>query len=115
MLSTNVDQLANNTVKVIYALLDPLLEALAADKFDDEAFVAVDEQHQRVPQLQRQCGKWRCCLLVDYFPPWNAWLSVFGLGNLPGGIPPDEPHERLQPHRWVFGSSPGGPIYSGLF
>jgi len=47
-LSTNVDQLANNTVKVIYALLDPLLEALAADKIDDEAFMPVDEEHERV-------------------------------------------------------------------
>jgi len=44
-LSTNVDQLANNTVKVIYALLDPLLEALAADKFDDKALMPIAEQH----------------------------------------------------------------------
>src|SRR5437773_2692677 len=45
-------------------------------------------KHQRVPQLQRQCGKWRFCLLVDYFAPCKAWLRVFRLGNLPGGIPP---------------------------
>jgi hypothetical protein len=77
MLSTNVDQLANNTVKVIYALLDPLLEALATAKFGDEAFVAVDEQHQRVPQLQRQCGKWRFCLLGRLLCSIEAWLRVF--------------------------------------
>ncbi|PYL56204.1 MAG: hypothetical protein DMF30_10575, partial [Verrucomicrobia bacterium] len=37
-----------NTVEVIYALLDPLLEALATDKFDNEAFLPVDRQQQRV-------------------------------------------------------------------
>jgi hypothetical protein len=47
MLSTNVDQLANNTVKVIYALLDPLLEALATDKFDNEAFLSIDRRQQK--------------------------------------------------------------------
>ena len=29
-----------NTVEVIYALLDPLLEALKTDNFDDEAFLS---------------------------------------------------------------------------
>ena len=29
-----------NTVEVIQTLLDPLLEALATDNFDDEAFLA---------------------------------------------------------------------------
>ena len=37
-----------NTVEVIYALLDPLLEALKTDNFDEEAFRPVDEQQQRV-------------------------------------------------------------------
>jgi hypothetical protein len=114
-LSTNVDQLANNTVKVIYALLDPLLEALATDKFGDEAFMPVDEQHQRVLGYNENVVNGAFASWPDYLAPWKAWLRVFGLGNLPGGIPPDEPHERLQLPRWLFRSPPGGPIYSGLF
>ena len=98
-LSNNVDQLAKNTVKVIYALLDPLPEALAADKFDDEAFMPVDEQHQSVLNYNDNVVNGAFVCWADYFAPWKAWLRVFGLGNLPGGIPPNEQHERLQPHR----------------
>jgi tetracycline 7-halogenase / FADH2 O2-dependent halogenase len=80
MLSTNVDQLANNTVKVIYALLDPLLEALATDKFDNEAFLSIDRRQQKI--LDYNDDLVNCAFISwDDFDLWNAWLRVFGLGT----------------------------------
>ena len=80
MLSTNVDQLANNTVKVIYALLDPLLEALATDKFDKEAFLSIDRRQQKI--LDYNDYLVNCAFISwDDFDLWNAWLRVFGLGT----------------------------------
>ena len=69
-----------NTVEIIYALLDPLLEALKTDHFDDEAFVAVDRQQQRI--LDYNDDLVNCSFISwDDFDLWNAWLRVFGLGT----------------------------------
>jgi FADH2 O2-dependent halogenase len=69
-----------NTVEIIYALLDPLLEALATDKFDDEAFLPVDRQQQKV--LNYNDDLVNCAFISwDDFDLWNAWLRVFGLGT----------------------------------
>ena len=69
-----------NTVEVIHGLLDPLLEALATDKFDDEAFIPVDQQQQRVLNYNDDLVN---CAFISWadFDLWNAWLRVFGLGT----------------------------------
>jgi FADH2 O2-dependent halogenase len=69
-----------NTVEIIQALLDPLLEALKTDNFDDEAFRAVDKQQQKV--LDYNDDLVNCSFISwDDFDLWNAWLRVFGLGT----------------------------------
>jgi FADH2 O2-dependent halogenase len=69
-----------NTVEIIYALLEPLLEALATDNFDKEAFLAVDRQQQKV--LNYNDDLVNCAFISwDDFDLWNAWLRVFGLGT----------------------------------
>ena len=69
-----------NTVEIIYALLDPLLEALKTDNFDDEAFIPVDQQQQRI--LDYNDNLVNCSFISwDDFDLWNAWLRVFGLGT----------------------------------
>jgi FADH2 O2-dependent halogenase len=69
-----------NTVEVIYALLDPLLNALASDKFDDQAFAEVDRLQQRVLDYNDRLVN---CAFISWadFDLWNAWLRVFGLGT----------------------------------
>jgi FADH2 O2-dependent halogenase len=69
-----------NTVEVIQTLLDPLLEALATDNFDDEAFLPVEEQQQRVLNYNDDLVN---CAFISWadFDLWNAWLRVFGLGT----------------------------------
>ncbi len=69
-----------NTVEVIYALLDPLLEALKTDNFDDEAFRHVDQQQQRVLDYNDDLVNGSFISWTD-FDLWNAWLRVFGLGT----------------------------------
>jgi FADH2 O2-dependent halogenase len=69
-----------NTVEVIQTLLDPLLDALATDNFDDEAFLPVEEQQQRVLNYNDDLVN---CAFISWadFDLWNAWLRVFGLGT----------------------------------
>jgi tetracycline 7-halogenase / FADH2 O2-dependent halogenase len=69
-----------NTVEVIYALLDPLLNALATDKFDEEAFAHVDRIQQRVLDYNDKLVN---CAFISWadFDLWNAWLRVFGVGT----------------------------------
>jgi tetracycline 7-halogenase / FADH2 O2-dependent halogenase len=69
-----------NTVEVIQTLLDPLLEALATDNFNDEAFLPVDQQQQRVLNYNDDLVN---CAFISWadFDLWNAWLRVFGLGT----------------------------------
>ncbi len=69
-----------NTVEIIYALLEPLMEALATNNFDDEAFLCVDRQQQKV--LNYNDDLVNCAFISwDDFDLWNAWLRVFSLGT----------------------------------
>jgi len=69
-----------NTVEIIQALLDPLLEALKTDNFDDDAFLPVDRQQQKVLNYNDDLVN---CSFISWadFDLWNAWLRVFGLGT----------------------------------
>lgn len=69
-----------NTVEIIQALVDPLLEALRTDDFDDAAFQPVDEQQQRVLDYNDDLVN-GAFISWDDFDLWNAWLRVFGLGT----------------------------------
>ena len=69
-----------NTVEIIDALLEPLLEALATDKFDNEAFLSIDRRQQKI--LDYNDDLVNCAFISwDDFDLWNAWLRVFGLGT----------------------------------
>jgi FADH2 O2-dependent halogenase len=69
-----------NTVEIIQALVDPLLEALNTDNFGDENFRHIDEQQQKV--LNYNDDLVNCSFISwDDFDLWNAWLRVFGLGT----------------------------------
>jgi FADH2 O2-dependent halogenase len=69
-----------NTVEVISALLDPLLEALKTDNFDEEPFQSIDAQQQLVLDYNDNLVN---CSFISWtdFDLWNAWLRVFGLGT----------------------------------
>ncbi len=69
-----------NTVEVISALLDPLLEALTTDNFDEESFRSIDAQQQLVLDYNDDLVN---CSFISWndFDLWNAWLRVFGLGT----------------------------------
>ena len=69
-----------NTVEVIYGLIDPLLQALATDNFDEEAFVHIDRLQQRVLDYNDRLVN---CAFISWadFDLWNAWLRVFGIGT----------------------------------
>ena len=69
-----------NTVEVIYALLDPLLNALATDNFDEEAFLPVDQEQQRILDYNDSLVNGAFISWGD-FDLWNAWLRVFALGT----------------------------------
>ena len=69
-----------NTVEVIYQLLDPLLEALANDDFDEEAFRSVDREQQRILDYNDDLVN-GAFISWENFDLWNAWLRVFGLGT----------------------------------
>jgi tetracycline 7-halogenase / FADH2 O2-dependent halogenase len=69
-----------NTVEVISELLDPLLEALKTDNFDEEPFRSIDAQQQLVLDYNDNLVN---CSFISWndFALWNAWLRVFGLGT----------------------------------
>lgn len=69
-----------NTVEIIYALLDPLLEALKTDNFREEPFWPVDKQQQLVLDYNDDLVNGSFVSWND-FDLWNAWLRVFGLGT----------------------------------
>jgi len=69
-----------NTVEIIYALLDPLIEALKTDNFDEEPFRPVDKQQQLVLDYNDDLVNGSFISWND-FDLWNAWLRVFGLGT----------------------------------
>jgi len=69
-----------NTVEVTYSLLDPLLNALATDNFDEAAFAGINELQQRVLDYNDRLVN---CAFISWedFDLWNAWLRVFGIGT----------------------------------
>lgn len=69
-----------NTVEVIDALLDPLLEALKTDNFDEEPFRSIDAQQQLILDYNDDLVNGSFISWAD-FDLWNAWLRVFGLGT----------------------------------
>lgn len=70
-----------NTVEVIHALLDPLLEALATDDFDDERFAHIEPLQQRVLDYNDRLVNGAFISWAD-FDLWNAWLRVWALGTV---------------------------------
>ena len=69
-----------NTVEIIDALLDPLLEALRTDNFDEEPFRPIDTQQQLILDYNDDLVN-GSFISWDDFDLWNAWLRVFGLGT----------------------------------
>ncbi len=69
-----------NTVEIIDALLDPLLDALKTDNFDEEPFRAIDAQQQLILDYNDNLVN-GSFISWDDFDLWNAWLRVFGLGT----------------------------------
>ncbi len=70
-----------NTIEVIHALLDPLLDALAEDDFDESRFAHIEPLQQRVLDYNDRLVNGAFISWAD-FDLWNAWLRVWGLGTL---------------------------------
>jgi tetracycline 7-halogenase / FADH2 O2-dependent halogenase len=70
-----------NTLEVISALLDPLLEAVTTDNFDEQAFAHIERLQQRVLDYNDQLVNAAFVSWAD-FDLWNAWLRVWGLGTI---------------------------------
>jgi len=70
-----------NTVEVIHALLDPLMNALAEDDFDEARFAHIEPLQQRVLDYNDRLVNGAFIAWAD-FDLWNAWLRVWGLGTL---------------------------------
>ena len=70
-----------NTLEVIGALLNPLLEALACDDFNQERFGHIEGLQQRVLDYNDNLVNGAYISWED-FDLWNAWLRVWGLGTL---------------------------------
>ncbi|MEO7167535.1 MAG: tryptophan 7-halogenase [Chthoniobacterales bacterium] len=70
-----------NTLEVIHALLDPLLNALAEDDFDQDRFAHIEPLQQRVLDYNDRLVNGAFISWAD-FDLWNAWLRVWGLGTL---------------------------------
>jgi FADH2 O2-dependent halogenase len=70
-----------NTTEVIAALVDPLLEALATDDFDQDAFLPIHRQQQRALSYNDQLVNGAFIAWSD-FDLWNAWLRVWALGTV---------------------------------
>lgn len=70
-----------NTIEVIHALLDPLLNALAEDDFDEARFAHLESLQQRVLDYNDRLVNGAFISWAD-FDLWNAWLRVWGLGTL---------------------------------
>ena len=70
-----------NTIEVIHALLDPLMNALAEDDFDEARFAHIESLQQRVLDYNDRLVNGAFTSWAD-FDLWNAWLRVWGLGTL---------------------------------
>jgi FADH2 O2-dependent halogenase len=70
-----------NTVEIISALLDPLLNSLATDSFDEQAYKHIDRLQQRVLDYNDNLVNGSFISWTD-FDLWNAWLRVWSLGTI---------------------------------
>jgi FADH2 O2-dependent halogenase len=70
-----------NTMEVIHALLDPLLQALADDNFEEERFAHIERLQQRVLDYNDRLVNGAFISWAD-FDVWNAWLRVWALGTV---------------------------------
>jgi tetracycline 7-halogenase / FADH2 O2-dependent halogenase len=70
-----------NTVEIISALIDPLLNSLATDNFDEEAYQHIDRLQQRVLDYNDNLVNGSFISWAD-FGVWNAWLRVWALGTI---------------------------------
>jgi FADH2 O2-dependent halogenase len=71
-----------NTMEVIAALVDPLLEALAGNDFDEAGFSGINDVQQRALNYNDSLVNGAFIAWSD-FDLWNAWLRVWALGTLP--------------------------------
>src|SRR5581483_1101755 len=70
-----------NTLEVIHALLDPLLDALATDDWDDPRFEQIDDLQRRVLNYNDNLVN-GAFISWDDFDLWNAWVRVWALGTV---------------------------------
>src|SRR5579863_2307662 len=70
-----------NTVEIISALIDPLLNSLATNNFDEEDYKHIDRLQQRVLEYNDQLVNGSFISWAD-FDLWNAWLRVWSLGTI---------------------------------
>lgn len=70
-----------NTVEIISALIDPLLNSLATDNFDAEAYKHIDTLQNRVLNYNDNLVN-GSFISWDDFDLWNAWLRVWALGTI---------------------------------
>ncbi|HKD02176.1 MAG TPA: tryptophan 7-halogenase [Terriglobales bacterium] len=70
-----------NTLEVIQALIDPLLNALAEDNFDQQRFAHIEQLQQRVLDYNDNLVNGAFISWAD-FDIWNAWLRVWALGTV---------------------------------
>lgn len=71
-----------NTMEVIAALVDPLLEALTGNDFDEAPFARVNDVQQRALKYNDSLVNGAFIAWSD-FDLWNAWLRVWALGTVP--------------------------------
>jgi len=70
-----------NTVEIISALIEPLLNSLATDNFDEEAYKHIDRLQRRVLSYNDNLVNGSFISWAD-FGVWNAWLRVWALGTI---------------------------------
>ena len=70
-----------NTVEIISALIEPLLNSLATDNFDVEAYRHVDRLQDRILNYNDNLVN-GSFISWDDFELWNAWLRVWSLGTI---------------------------------
>ncbi len=69
-----------NTFEVVYALLDPLLNALKNDDFSMEGFAHIEKVQQRVLDFNDRLVNSSYISWAD-FELWNAWVRVWAIGS----------------------------------
>jgi FADH2 O2-dependent halogenase len=71
-----------NTLEVISALVDPLMNALASDDFDPRAFEHIDRLQQKVIDYADNLAN-GSFIAWSNFELWNAFVRVWALGTIP--------------------------------